>query len=137
MNDIITLLDFDLQPLKQVGTHFTNPSISVILDCKTDLKTAANNSYLISCFGSFGEVASTYTGEASTYNGENHKGIFCYILKSTFDSEEMKFNCEDPKTSCMLIKNEYVEAVYAFPPDGMLANIAYKDLLVIRNFRAT
>ena len=130
MNIFITLLDFDLQPLKQVRTHFTNPSIRSILDCKTDLKTAANNSYLISCFGSFGEVASTYTGE-------NHKGISCYILKSTFDSAEMKFNCEEPKTSCMLIKNEYVEAVYAFPPDGMLANIAYKDLLVIRNFRAT
>ena len=58
-------------------------------------------------------------------------------MKCSFDSLAAKFVCKDPESNAMLIKNEYVKSICAFPPDGMIMHVSPTDLIVTRNWKVT
>ena len=59
------------------------------------------------------------------------------VMKCTFDAVNAKFVCKNPETHAMLFKNEYINSVCAFPPDGLLVSASGTDLIVVRNWKVT
>ena len=49
--------------------------------------------------------------------------------------EQARFICNEPQANSMVLKNEYVVAVCAFPPDGLLISLYGADLIVMKNWK--
>ena len=56
-------------------------------------------------------------------------------MKCRFDTLEGKFVCKNPQADAMLIKNERVESICAFAPDGLILSASPADLLVVRDYK--
>ena len=99
------ILDEALNHLKSICFDEIDPCVNLILHVVDNL---TNDSFYMSLWT---EDSKKFK---HTYTGTGEPKYNSWILKTSFISEDLKFELKDPDENSLLLKNEYVVSVYEF-----------------------
>ena len=133
----IQLFNSDLQKIKEVLITEIHKGIEFTFCCRPALES--NNSYLLAHrLLQTTSIEPNLVNESNTYTGSNVK-FNSWVMKAEFDTATAKFNCKNPLTNSMFFKNEWLESVVAFPPNGLVVFTAKNptDVIILRDWKVT
>ena len=132
----ITLLDIELEELKQVAVTYTNDRISSITCCAESIETdkveflISFDTWLNDSYTDYNpsQLPNVYTGKTVT-NADTSVDI--WLMKCTMDASKLRFICKPVSANSMLLLNEHVYSICEYAPKKLLVYTNKSELLLI------
>ena len=71
----------------------------------------------------------------NTYTGTGEPSHESWIVKTRFDTKDLKFVLTEPEENSLLLKQEYVMAKYEYAIDKLIIHVLPRDLLIVHNMQ--
>ena len=117
------LLDDALNKLKSIAFWDIDDCISLIWIVAENL---TKDSFYMSC------LADRATPKFKhSYTGTGHPSRKSWVVKSTFNTDDLNFELTDTQENSILLIKEMVRAVYEFASDQLLIYLVTTDLIIV------